>query len=254
MLEPSVKKHIVELQQKKHRAAAKEFLVEGVKGVEEALKSSYDVLAVVVEGSRRDEPDFVRCLSLATSRDVGTLFAGRGDIDSIKTTETFPGVLAIVAMPEDDDTVAENGLILALDGVSDPGNMGTIIRVADWFGCKDIFLGPGCVEPWNEKVVRSTMGSIFRTRLHETQRLADELMYLKQQGFAVYIADISGTPISAVPKKEKTVYVFGSESHGVSAEVRALGECVTIAGHGEAESLNVAIAAGICLFNHKIVL
>lgn len=249
MLKSSLKTHIGKLQQKKFRKEFQEFTIEGVKGVEEALNHA-TVLAVVVEGNRRDEPELARIISLAEKKHVAVEYCGHKDVDAIKTTETFPGIMAIVELPEVELVdLEEQGTILAIDGVKDPGNLGTIIRTADWFGVKAILLSEESVDPYNEKCVRSTMGSIFRVHIYKTYDFTDTLKELKAKKWHLSTFTMSGKPLTALKKSKQGVYIFGSESHGVSKEIEALcDEQYTIPGNTEAESLNLSIASGIVLW------
>ena len=251
MLDKQVKKHLQELQQKKYRKQYGEYIVEGVKGVEEALMHADDVAAVIVDGKRREEKDIAACLTLAEKKQTDIFFAGRNDIDDIKTTETFPGIMAVVAMPDIQFRECFKApKILCVDGLNDPGNLGTIIRTADWFGISHIILGEGSVDVYNEKVVRSTMGSFFRVKVYTSPSLINSLETLKKEGYSVAAFDVNGTPFTKeliLPKK--TVLLFGSESHGIRADVLALSNTThRIVGYGKAESLNVGIAVGISLF------
>ena len=244
-------KHLNELQQKKHRAAAQEFIVEGVKGVAEAIENG-EVILVVIDGALRDEANIQALVKLAEEDEVPVEFCGRKDIDEIKTTDTFPGVLAVVATNDIGLAEIASGPIVALDGIKDPGNLGTIIRTADWFGIENVLLAEDSVDPYNPKVVRSTMGSIFRTQIFESLNLATSLTTLKEKyGYKVISLEMDG---KILPEKilekgtENVVFLFGSESHGVRLELeKFIDTKYTIPGKGQAESLNVAMAAGIVM-------
>lgn len=249
MLSEKQRKYINKLKQKKYRKAYAQFLVEGVKGVTEALNSNTPVVSVIIEGKKRDDASFADIIKKAEKQNIEVVFCGRKDIGDIKTTETFSGVLAIISMPEYDlDDLGQDKPIIVLDGVTDPGNLGTIIRTADWFGVGDILLSEGSVDPYNEKVVRSTMGSIFRTKIILSHDLAQDLEFLKKQGYTVYSLDLSGAPLKNLSLPQRAAYVFGSESHGVSPITQKIVDhSIKIPGKGSAESLNVAVAAGIIL-------
>jgi len=250
MLQKSVIKHIHELQQKKYRNQSKEFLVEGMKGVLEAVKSEAEVILVIIEGSKRDIKDIKDIIRYCDIKNVPYEFCGRLDVDKIKTTETFSGVMAVVAQPDVMlEDVIDNTPIICLDGVKDPGNLGTIIRTADWFGVKNIILSEDSVEPYNDKVVRSTMGSIFRVRVHESAGLVRTLGQLKKEKYEIVGLVMNGQEMGDKKIRDgRCVYVFGSESHGVRPEVeKLLDKKYTISGKGGAESLNVAVACGIVL-------
>lgn len=252
MLTKATIKHLNELQQKKNRAAAQEFLVDGVKGVTEALQSDLEVILIVMDGSLRDETEMKKIIQIAEANDVPVEFCGRKDIGEIKTTDTFPGVLAVVSQIDLGLEDIATGPIVALDGVKDPGNLGTIIRTADWFGIQNILLAEDSVDPYNPKVVRSTMGSMFRTQIFASQHLATSLETLKTKfGYKVVSLEMDGKPLpEKLLKKgsENMVFLFGSESHGVRPDLEKFIDFkYTIPGKGQAESLNVAIAAAIVM-------
>ena len=140
-------------------------------------------------------------------------------------------------------------MVLALDGVSDPGNVGTVIRTADWFGVEAVLLGGDCVELHNPKLVRATMGALFRVPTYEVENVAAELARLRSSGFEIFAAAADGdTRWDAWTSNRRRALVLGSEAEGVSDEARAVGaKSLAIPRKGGGESLNVAIAAGIFL-------
>ena len=249
MLSKKIVQHINQLQQKKVRNEDREFLIEGVKGVSEALNSTLEVILLVIEGNRRDEPEFLNLIKKAEKNGVLVEFCGRGDIKDIKTTDTFPGVLAIVNQPDFTIQDLTDDKIICLDGIKDPGNLGTIIRTADWFGIKNILLSEDCVDVYNPKVVRSTMGSIFRMKIMESNNLVSDLIYLKKNNqYKIFSLTMNGKNINTIKFNNKSIFVIGSESHGVRSEVEKISDAqYTISGKGEVESLNAAIAAGILM-------
>lgn len=247
----SLTKHIKKLHQKKYRREYGEYLIEGVKGIEEAFEALAPIVSLVVDGIRRDEKDIAAVIAVAEKKEIPIEYCGRKDIGDIKTTDTFAGILAIVAMAEHDvDDLDLDAPIVCLNRVSDPGNLGTIIRTADWFGIQNILLSEGSVDPYNEKVVRSTMGSLFHATIAESESIRETLAWLqKEHGYQLVGLNMNGTSLAGLEKQQKkTVYVFGSESHGIEKDIeKMLDARYTIPGSGEAESLNVAIAAGIVL-------
>ena len=151
MLELSIIKHLNKLKQKKFRKEEKEFVVEGIKGVMDALNSEMEVILVIVDGKLRDEKEFEKIILKAENKNVQVAFCGRNDIDKIKNTETFPGCLAVIDQLEILADQLTDGPIICLDAIKDPGNLGTIIRTADWFGFKNILSAAGLK---NVKVVK----------------------------------------------------------------------------------------------------
>lgn len=251
MLNAATIKHINQLQQKKYRAEFKEFIVEGVKGVEEAINSDAEVIVIIIDGKLREEPEMEALIKLAEQNGVPLDFCSRTDIGEIKTTDTFPGVLAVVAANDIGLDEIASGTIVALDGVKDPGNLGTIIRTADWFGVHNLLLAEDTVDPYNPKVVRSTMGSSFRVFIFESQHLVTSIKTLKEKyGYTVVGLAMDGQPLVNLKQHtiRKTIFLFGSESHGIRPELEKLLDWrYTIPGQGRAESLNVAVAAGIVM-------
>lgn len=253
--------HLNKLQEKKHRTEFQEFIVEGAKGVGEALTEDAEVVLIIIEGNRRDEKEFAALIKTAEQKNVPVEFCARGDIGDIKTTDTFPGVLAVIARPDIGlEHIVNDYPIICLDGVKDPGNIGTIIRTADWFGVPNLLLSEDCVDPYNPKVVRSTMGSLFRVQLFESQHLPTTLTTLKEKhGYELVALEMQGEPIEKLRPSKKTVYLFGSESHGTRPSLESLiSKRYTIqgapphlniggGGKGRAESLNVAVASGILM-------
>ncbi len=247
MLPIETVKHINKLQQKKFRKEFQELVVEGVKGVREALESSASVVLVIAEGGKGDE--FKEIVQLAEKKGVQVEFCGRKDIGDIKTTDTFPGILAVVEQKDLDLDDLVGGYILCLDEIKDPGNLGTIIRTADWFGIENILLSENSVDVYNPKVVRSTMGSVFRVNTFVSGNLLNSIQALKEKhGYSVFSLDMSGDSLDSMKAGKKTVFILGGESHGIREEIgKLVDKKYTIPGSGKAESLNVSIAGGILM-------
>lgn len=175
------------------------------------------------------------------------------DVKRLSDTETPQAIVAAVRQPPQDEAlwIASAGrVVLLLDRISDPGNLGTMIRTADWFGVTHVACSASCVEFYNPKVVRSTMGSVFRTQSITEAHLEDVLDRLAARGYRKVAAVArNGHETGADWAKGPTALVIGSESHGLSTEVEA--RCdrrVSIPRRGNAESLNAAIACGILLY------
>ncbi|MCH5600534.1 RNA methyltransferase [Niabella ginsengisoli] len=159
-------------------------------------------------------------------------------------------MLAIVQIPSFEKLQHnENALSLALDGIQDPGNLGTIIRIADWFGIDQIICSRDCADVYNAKVVQASMGSIFRVSIYYTD--LDSWMG-EQKTTMFYGAALNGTPLKKITGLEKGVIVIGNESKGIREHVMSrITQKITIEKFGAAESLNAAVAAGIILSHLK---
>lgn len=166
----------------------------------------------------------------------------------ISDTETPQGVMSVIEIDHPSNTVLSNN-VLILDGVSEPGNMGTILRTADAMGFSDVFITKGSADCFSPKTVRSTMGSIFRLNLHNTDG-TNFLDKLKDDGYFIVSAALSNSvPLNEVSPKTKNAIVIGNEAKGISKEFLSLShKCARIEMKGNAESLNAAVAAGIMMY------
>ena len=169
-------------------------------------------------------------------------------MEQMSGQDTPPGILAVVEIPQP-RAIKEEGMILALDGIANPGNMGTIIRTAEWFGMSQIICSEDCVELWNPKVIQATMGSIFRMNVTSVN-LASYLDEAKKSGKAIYGALLDGENIFSKERWDDGVIVIGSESHGIRSEILPyITHPITIprAKGSITESLNASMAAGIIM-------
>lgn len=238
MIHKNLLKKIVQLQKKKYRDEYGLYTVEGVKGAQEAINTHANIEHIF---ALEEMVDSVQHLSQKCEIQI----LNKKEAEKIKTTETFPGILAVVHKQQYSEFTDKP--IICLDRINDPGNLGTIIRTADWFGIYNILLSEESVDPYNPKVVRATMGSFFRMNIKESTNVVKDLQTLGNEGYTLIRLDMNGTSIEQLPKQQKAVYIFGSESHGIHPDIQEISTAYTIEGKGGAESLNVAIAAGIVL-------
>ncbi len=248
---------LLQLTRKKERIAQGLLLVEGWRWLEEALSLAEPPECVLVAtGAPRSEREEAL---LDRAREVAREFLEASPDQLARLTDTVqpPGVAAVVpwrpAASFDAGTTTAPALVVALDGLADPGNVGTIIRTADWFGAAGVVLGAGSAEPSNPKVVRSTMGSLFHLPIAQPGPLAASLAVLGRSGFAAVGAALDGTALEDFRWPEHTVLVIGNEAHGIQAEVAAqLAHRVRIPAYGRAESLNAAIAAAVLMADWRL--
>jgi TrmH family RNA methyltransferase len=166
------------------------------------------------------------------------------ELSAVSAMEAPNQVLAVVRMPADTPPPRPAGLVLCLDGVHDPGNLGTILRSAAWFAVECVVCSPDCVERFNPKVVQASMGAVFRVPVH----VADLAAYIEglAPGVTVAGAVLDGENACNMEPSEPAVLVLGNEARGLSSDVRAhVRKPVTIPRLGAGESLNVAMAATI---------
>lgn len=234
------------LRTKEGRTGAGRFLLEGWRSLSAAVAAGAPIVSVAVRTDDIERPE------LAALQNVPIRTISERDLQRVSATEHSQGVMAQVAIaPHGLKELWEPGerLVLALDGVADPGNVGTIIRTADWFGAAGIVLGEGCADVFNGKVVRATAGSLFHLPIVGDVRLPDAMRDARSARFSIVVADVKGAiPLDEWRAPKRCVVVFGSEAHGVSAMVAEIADlAVAIPRRGRAESLNVAVAAGILL-------
>lgn len=243
MLTKAEIKRIKSLQDKKFRDALGLFVVEGQKMVEEALASDYEVTGVY-RVEEEGEELMSRISGLSTPPPVIAVvrkpsFVSDGRSIAAKADST----------PKETLESPDPGLCLALDAVRDPGNMGTIIRTADWFGVRTIYVSPDSVDIFNPKVIQSTMGSIFRCRI-VTADIPAVCREFRSQGLPVYGTLLDGHDIYSSQLQHSGLIVMGNESNGISSATAAeLTHKLLIpkAEGSRAESLNVAVATAVTL-------
>lgn len=233
-------KRVRALHQKKYRDERGQFLVQGRKVVEELLGSRVETEIVY---ATQEAAAFVA--ALARKRRVAVEVLPTFELDRLGTLEKGNELVAVAVAPLAPEFRAplHDELILALDGIHDPRNLGGLLRIADWFGVRRVLCSPDCMEVYNPKCVQSTMGSLFRVevRYHD---LALELGRCVAAGASVFLADMDGAPVFEMNLCRPAVLVLGSESHGLSEAVKAVrATTICIPRVGRAESLNVAMAA-----------
>lgn len=225
------------LKDRKGRRESGCFLVEGRKMVEEALASAFDVETVLVQ----EDMELPDGLTMPVYELPAHVLAAVCD------TKTPQGIAAVVRMKEQS---ALGKHIVVLDGVQDPGNVGTIIRTADAAGLDGVLLSNQCADVFSPKVLRATMGSIFRMNLRTTDDLPGELTKLREKGYSILSSQLDGTPFyERQDVAERFALIIGNEGNGVSEQVQQTAtHRVRLPMRGGAESLNAAIAAAIMMY------
>ena len=231
------------LKDAKARREAGLFLVEGEVMIREALGCGLKLRELAAEEAHAD---FAR----EVCDDARGFIVTRSLLETICDTRTPQGVCAAFELPEPVALEQLPERVVALDGVQDPGNLGTIWRTADAAGFQALLLGAGGADPLSPKVQRAAMGSGFRVPFCHAPELADALLQLRKRGYRVFASDLSGADFYARPDAgEKFVLVIGNEARGISDAVREAADCrVKLPMRGGAESLNAAVAAGIMMY------
>jgi len=238
-------KFLRSLHLKKNRDAQGMFLIEGDKIVEEAINEKIAIENIYASSSWLDENQSLLGGGLSNS----CVEVDQKTLQKIGQLSTVNRVVAVVKRSKSSsmETLNNDQWIIALDRVQDPGNLGTIIRTADWFGIKNIICSKGCVEVYNPKVIQSTMGSVFRVNV-QTEDLVELVNSSLEKTIPIYGAALTGKSLVEMKNVKPGILLFGNESKGLSSELLELvSHQLLIPGSGQAESLNVAIAAGIIM-------
>ena len=235
MLSKNQVKLIQKLHQKKYRNELNLFIVEGKKSINEFLQAGYTPqLLIATEAFKASVPQH---LITPVSKD---------ELRKVSTLQNPDEGLAVFEQPKHKGILQE-GVIVALDNVQDPGNLGTIIRLCDWFGVETLLCNTQTVDCYNPKVVQASMGSLTRVAVH----YLDLAAFLTTTALPVYTMDLEGENLYTATFPKDCILILGNEANGISSEVRALSnEVITIprfSQHQRTESLNVAMAGAIIL-------
>ena len=241
-------KHIISLQQRKYRQKFGEYTVEGIRAVTDLGKKGF-LRSILIRESKRSE--LVPLVQNDFS--ISSLYVVQDPIfDKIEHSVNGQGILGIAkkCINELHSFIVEDGLYVALDGVQDPGNLGTIIRTAVAAGAKGIFLLKGTVDPYNEKCVRSTMSALCNIPIFEDITLSEFYDFIKDNTIKTYVTSLDNAkPYHTISYAKRSMVILGNEGNGVSKEiVEMCDQAITIPMYGDIESLNVSIAAALCMY------
>jgi TrmH family RNA methyltransferase len=233
---------------KKYRKAENKFIVEGRKSVLEGVNSKYECEMIFLTNKFAEEhEDAISELAKVKKKIVSLK---QKEFQKLSDTKTPQGIAAVFIKPELEfslDLFSDEKIIVMLDNISDPGNLGTIIRNCDWFGIKNILLSENIVDYTNPKVIRSSMGSIFHVNIYEEIK-QESLLKLRESRFEILCADMEGENIFTYTSEKKKILVLSSEAHGPSKEIeKESDKKICIPKIGRAESLNVASASAVLL-------
>ncbi len=241
-------KQFRQLKRKNQRTEQKRFIAEGRKIVMEAFENVTErVFSVVMsESFAKSEPELIEQADKICNK---VYIVPQAIFDDLSDTETPQGILAVLDMCENESLPDGSARqIVVLDGVSEPGNLGTVIRTAEALGFDGIYLMKGSADIYSPKTVRSTMGSIFRMKF-KTNCNTDDIRALKEKGLMLISTSPAGeTILEEFSAPQRFAVVIGNEAHGVSDEILKMSDCrLKISMEGMAESLNAAVASGIVM-------
>ena len=246
------------LTQKKFRLIERKFIVEGVHLVEEALRSDWKVEAVIVN-DRGLVKEIGALEQLKISQSIDWYECPEKDFTKLTDTVASQGIVAVIQQKEYSTEkfwklFSSKSLLVAMDDVADPGNVGAILRTCDWYGVHGVLMSNDSVELFNPKVLRSTMGAVFHLPVFQDAQLPSMLEYARSVGFSIIATAVGdGISLDRYMFPAKSILVFGNEARGVSPAVLQLADQrITIPKFGKAESLNVSVACGIILHSARI--
>lgn len=244
-------KHIRKLKDKKYRDESNEYVVEGVKLVEEAVKENAKIKQIIVceDTTRTYEIPTHIMLEIAKYECISV----SDKIFNIITQVTSPqGIMAIIEKNAQNAKIDyTQDIIVVLDDVQDPGNLGTILRTVDSIGLNQIIVSKGTADAFNSKVVRSTMGAIFRIKIIEVENLAQAIKEMRKHHFKLMVTSLQTKNSIYDIDFYKKIIVIGNEANGVSKEIQDMAdEKAKIPMLGRTESLNASVAAGVVMYEY----
>lgn len=236
-------KYYSSLLNKKYRKTEKKFIVEGFKLISEAVSSSYVCEAIIAT-----EKNITNAKKLFVDYNFTYFIAAEKEFERLSDTVNPQGIAGVFSVSKKKSFPRNIKIVAALENISDPGNLGTILRNCDWFGISDIILSPDCAEIFNPKTLRASMGSVFHLNFILPDNFYNEIIRFKQNGYTVLNSDMNGENIYQFKIPEKIVVVFSNEANGPTKQIGEIADYnITIPKFGNAESLNVACASAIIL-------
>ncbi len=244
-------KHIKKLKDKKHRDESNEYIIEGVKLIEEAVKEKARIKKIIVC------EDTTRTYEIPTNimyeiAKYECVYVTNKVFASITQVTNPQGIMAIIEKGDTNVPIDyTQDIIVALDDVQDPGNLGTILRTVDSIGLNQIIVSKGTADAFNSKVVRSTMGAIFRVKIIEVENLPQSIKEMRKHHFKLMVTSLQTENSIYDIKFNKKIIVIGNEANGVSKEIQEMAdEKAKIPMLGKTESLNASVAAGVVMYEY----
>lgn len=243
-------KHVRKLKDKKYRTEYGEYVVEGIKLIREAIKEKSDIKRIIVCDNCVKTEEISQDVLYEVAK-YDCLYVDEKVFDSITDVQKPQGILAVISKKGEEDINFKEDVIVVLDDIQDPGNLGTIIRTVDSCGLTQIIVSGKSGDVYNPKVVRSTMGAIFRVNVIESKDLTETLKNLKKHKFEIVSTSLETNKSIYDMEYKKKVIVIGNEANGVSKEILDMSdEKIKIPMLGQTESLNAAVATGIVLYEY----
>ena len=250
MLSQAQIKRLKSLHQKKYRQLEGKILLEGHRLIHQALMAEADIKTAWITDNFAKSTSGRELIQMLIEKNILIETASEQSIERICDSQNSQGIIAVIPLPIYEPLQDIPSHSLYLDDISDPGNMGTLLRTAVWFGIDAVFLSPDCVDSLNSKVIRSAMGAHFH--LQKLMSISHDELFEKytKVGYAILGSDMGGEPLLnlQIDLDKGWILILGSEAHGMSDALRSyITHSISIPGFGGMESLNVAVAGGILL-------
>lgn len=244
-------KHIKKLKDKKQRNISNEYIIEGIKLVQEAIQEKANIKQIVL----CDDCEKTESISKELMYEIAKhecIYVTNKIFKYLSEVQAPQGILAVIEKNNiDKDIDYTQDIIVVLDDVQDPGNLGTILRTVDSIGMTQILVSKGTADAYNPKVVRSTMGAIFRVKIIECEDLTKTIKEIKKHKFKIVVSSLQTENSIYDIDYQKKVIVIGNESNGVEPHLQEIAdEKIKIPMLGKTESLNASVATGIILYEY----
>ena len=244
-------KHIKKLKDKKYRDINNEYLIEGIKLIKEAIQEKAKIKQIVI----CDECEKIEAIPKDLMYEIAKhecIYVTKKLFETLTNVVEPQGILAIIGKSDPKQEINYNeDIIVALDDIQDPGNLGTILRTVDSIGLTQIIISKGTADVFNPKVIRSSMGAIFRVKVIESEDLKQTLLEIKKHKFELLVTSLQTKKSVYDIKYKKKIIVIGNEANGVSREIQELSDYkIKIPMLGKTESLNASVATGIILYEY----
>lgn len=243
-------KHIRKLKEKKYRSEYGEYVIEGIKLIKEAINEKLDIKEIVVCDNCVKTEEISQDILYEVAK-YDCIYVDEKVFQSISDVQKPQGILAVINKKSEKEINYNEEVIVVLDNLQDPGNLGTIIRTVDSCGLSQIVVSSKSGDVYNPKVVRSTMGAIFRVNIIESENLVETLKNIKKHKFKIITTALDTDKSMYDIDYKKTAIIIGNEANGVSKEVQEISDKkIKIPMLGKTESLNAAVATGIILYEY----
>ena len=244
-------KHIKKLKDKKYRDLSKEFIIEGIKLIKEAIEENANIKKIIICENCENSDIIPKELMYEVAK-YECIYVTESILKSISDVNTPQGILAIIGIENKEMQIDySSDIIVALDDIQDPGNLGTILRTIDSVGLNQILVSKGTADCYNPKVIRSTMGAIFRVKIIECEDLFQTLKEVRKHKFDIVITSLKAENSIYDINYSKKVIVIGNEANGVEKKIQDISDVkVKIPMLGKTESLNASVATGIVLYEY----